>query len=50
MSYTIITPPKPIGGWRTPWGYTYYIHNKKPRWLTRKMVKVLFELTWEDAK
>ena len=50
-SYRISRPPSPVvGGWVLRDGpncITFHMHHK-PRWLTRFMMRVCFELTWED--
>jgi hypothetical protein len=45
-------PPKPIGWWTLPGGApnckTKFSAHKQPRWLTKVMMKYVFEWEWED--
>jgi hypothetical protein len=53
MNCSIGTMPKPIGFWVMPgsnvWVTKFAVYNKRPRWLTRFMMKYVFEWKWEDA-
>lgn len=44
--------PKPIGWWVLPGGApdcrTKFSAHKQPRWLTKVMMKYVFEWEWED--
>lgn len=40
-------PPAPVGYWRFSGNYRWY-SIKRPRWLTRVMMKFLLEWEWQD--
>lgn len=45
-------PPSHVGGWRVggpTWSTTFNV-TKKPRWLTRVLMRLLLEWEWVDAK
>ena len=54
MTYTLYTPPKPVGYWILPGGLggtvMRFAAYSKPRWLTRTMMRLVFEWEWEDIK
>lgn len=53
-SFTLSSPPPPVGYWVMPGGtatwYTKFAVYKKPRWHVRKMMLWVFGWDWEDAK
>lgn len=53
-SFTISTPPQPVGYWIMPGSHktwqTKFSVYEKPRWHVRKMMLWVFGWDWEDAK
>jgi len=52
--YKIAEPPKPVGEWVLPgassaWSFRVHVY-KKPRWLTRKLMKALVEWEYKEHK
>jgi hypothetical protein len=43
---SLISPPRYVGYWQH--GNTSLAMMKKPRWLTRVMMRLVFETTWKD--
>ncbi len=51
MNLTFTTLPKPAGCWRIggeQLALSVYV-GKRPRWLTRVMMRLLLEWEWRDA-
>lgn len=45
--YSLLKPLPQAGKWVTAWGYHISL-TRKPRWLTRVAVRILFEAKWEN--
>lgn len=43
-----LTMPACVGSWYTPW--MILGSPKRPRWLTRVMMRLFFEAEWRDEK
>lgn len=50
--FEILPPPEPVGFWHMPgaFGSVKFGAYKRPRWLTIKMMWLVFEWKWEDKK
>jgi len=49
---TVTNLPKEVGYWRLHNGFNPVIFPmyRKPRWITRYFMRVIFDITWEDAE
>lgn len=46
---SLVMPVPPVGCYVLGTNFRIFI-NKRPRWLTRYLMRVLLEWQWEDAK
>jgi len=49
MQYAIHSPPPAVGFFKSKHFQIHLAAVSKPRWLTRLMIKWLFEFEWEDV-
>ena len=53
LEFKIDLPPQPVGYWKLPGSdgnmSIQFAGWKRPRWLTRKMMWLVFEWKWTDA-
>jgi len=48
--WSIQMPPPPVGYWKMPCGMVSFAATKKPRWLTRFLMKHLMQWEWSDKR